>query len=158
MASPRHIPGPDLSLARRVADCLHGFASPDQLDDPRADVTLVTRNQDAQVPACGWPEPAPYRRHHAVVVTLTPSLTAARFVAETTPAPAAVILRAYGPGDGPSDKPGLEQAVRELTVAGIPVVVTSQCLSTRIEPARAEHEHRGFFPWSGCACLVETVC
>lgn len=112
---------------------LHGFASPDQLYEPSAEAGTDAPHREERTSACGWPDPAPYRRNDVVVVTLTPGLTTARFIAETTPAPAAVILRAYGLGDGPSDEPGLEQAVRELTAAGVPVVVTSQCLRTRIE-------------------------
>jgi L-asparaginase len=111
----------------------HGFASPDQLSGPLTGIATGERDQPEMEPPCGWPAPAPYRRHDVAVVTLTPGMTTARFLAETSSAPEAVILRAYGLGDGPSDEPGLEQAIRGLTFAGIPVVVTSQCLRTRID-------------------------
>ena len=97
---------------------LHGFVNP------------YDGTPDA--PCHGWADPAPYRRHDVTVITMAPGMTATRFRAMTTPAPAAVILRAYGAGEGPCDEPGLEQAIRNLVTGGTPVVVMSQCLHTRI--------------------------
>ncbi|MEU1183762.1 asparaginase domain-containing protein [Streptomyces sp. NPDC005820] len=97
----------------------HGFINPydDELDTP---------NQ-------GWACPAPYRRHDIPVISMAPGTTTDRFRAMTTPAPAAVILRAYGAGEGPGDEPGMEQAVRDLVNGGTPVVVMSQCVRARID-------------------------
>ncbi|MBL1101551.1 asparaginase [Streptomyces coffeae] len=109
----------------------HGFINP------------YTEQSDA--PRHGRADPAPYRRHDVAVVTLAPGITAARFRAMTTPAPDAVILRAYGAGEGPSDEPELEQAIGDLVAAGTPVVVMSQCLHTRIDLtkyAAAQFLHR----------------
>ncbi|GAA1913275.1 hypothetical protein GCM10009753_51750 [Streptantibioticus ferralitis] len=57
-----------------------------------------TANRHTVAPPQGWDSPAPYQRHDVAVITVAPGLTAARFRAMTTPAPAAVILRTYGVG------------------------------------------------------------
>ncbi|XKK61436.1 asparaginase domain-containing protein [Streptomyces sp. ARC32] len=112
---------------------LHGFINP-HAGGPYA-------------PGRGWADPAPYRRHDVAVVTVAPGLTTDRFRAMTTPAPAAVILRAYGAGEGPGDEPGMEQAVRELVTGGTPVVVMSQCPHARINLDKYAAAH--FFTRAG---------
>jgi L-asparaginase len=129
---------------------LNGFSSPNQAPlQPRptpADTGFGSRAA-AVTPPRGWDNPAPYRRHDVAVITVVPGLTAARFQAMTTPAPAAVILRAYGVGEGPSDEAGLEQAVHDLVDAGTPVIVMSQCLHTRI--AMNKYAAGGFLARAG---------
>lgn len=76
----------------------------------------------------GWDGPArPYARHDVAVIDLVPGVTAARLEAMVTPQPEAVILRAFGVGNVPSDEPGLTDVVADLIEAGVAVVVTSQC-------------------------------
>lgn len=84
--------------------------------------------------AAGWVRPdgspAPVRafgRHDVAVVDLVPGITTARLRAMLTPLPDAVILRAFGVGNVPSDEPGLTDLVGEVIAAGVAVVVTSQC-------------------------------
>ena len=76
---------------------------------------------------CGWDDPKPYARHDVAVVDMVPGITAARVKAALTPLPEAVILRAYGVGDVPSDEPGLTDVFADVIAQGVPVVVVSQC-------------------------------
>ena len=80
-----------------------------------------------QEPGHGWADPKPYARHDVAVADLCPGITAARLSALMTPAPEAMILRAYGVGDAPSDEPGLADVIAEATSHGVTVVVASQC-------------------------------
>ena len=75
----------------------------------------------------GWRNAAPYARHDVIVVDLTPGITAARLEALLTPLPDAVILRAFGVGNIPSQEPGLPDVVEQVVTAGTAVIVTSQC-------------------------------
>lgn len=75
----------------------------------------------------GWPSPAPYRRHDVVVIDLAPGITAARLEALLDPAPEAVILRAFGVGNAPSQEPGLTGVVERAISRGTAVIVASQC-------------------------------
>jgi len=83
-------------------------------------------------PGCGWADPGPYVRQDVVVVDLCPGITARRLAALLDPPPAAVILRAYGVGGGPSEEPGLMGAIAATTGRGVPVVVTSQCSQANV--------------------------
>lgn len=76
---------------------------------------------------CGWEHPAPYTRHDVAVIDMVPGITAARVKAMLTPLPEAVLLRAYGVGNVPSDEPGLTEVVSEAIEADVPVIVASQC-------------------------------
>lgn len=69
----------------------------------------------------------PLRRHDVAVIDLAPGITTARLRAMLTPAPEAVILRAFGVGNVPSDEPGLTDLIAETIQAGVAVIVTSQC-------------------------------
>ena len=80
----------------------------------------------------GWKEAAPYARHDVVVVDLVPGITAARLEALLTPLPEAVILRAFGVGNVPSQEPGLTDVVERVIDAGTPVIVTSQCHESEV--------------------------
>ena len=81
-----------------------------------------------QLPAgSGWDDPQPYARHDVPVVDLAPGITAARLEAALDPAPEAVILRAFGVGNMPSEEPGLAQVLDATVASGVPLVVTSQC-------------------------------
>ncbi len=112
---------------------MHGFVSPNaQPLSGRPSAPAAGAANDSR----GWPNPAPYRQHDIVVVTAVPGMTAKRFRSMTTPAPDAVIIRAYGAGEGPSDEPGLAQAVDELISTGTPTVVVSQSQQSRINLAK----------------------
>lgn len=76
---------------------------------------------------CGWENPAPYTRHDVAVIDMVPGITATRVKAMLTPLPEAVLLRAYGVGNVPSDGPGLTEAISEAIEADVPVIVASQC-------------------------------
>jgi L-asparaginase len=108
----------------------HGFISPNSEPLSRRSAAVFTGSASG---ARGWQNPAPYQQQDIVVVTAVPGLTAERFRAMTTPAPDAVIVRTYGVGEGPSDEPGLAEAVGELVSAGTPTIVVSQCQQSRID-------------------------
>lgn len=75
----------------------------------------------------GWAGAKPYARHDVAVIDLAPGMTAARLQAMVTPQPEAVILRAFGVGNVPSDEPGLTDVIAELIENEVAVIVTSQC-------------------------------
>lgn len=75
----------------------------------------------------GWDNPLPYSRHDVPVVDLAPGISSARLSASLSPKPEAVILRAFGVGNIPSEEPGLAEVLSETVAAGVPLVVTSQC-------------------------------
>lgn len=76
---------------------------------------------------CGASPALPYRRHDVAVIDLVPGITTARLKAMLSPLPDAVILRAFGVGNVPSDEPGLTTLIDETITAGVAVIVTSQC-------------------------------
>ena len=86
----------------------------------------------AQTPTgTGWKDAAPYARHD-VVVDLAPGITAKRLEALLTPLPEAVVLRAFGVGNVPSQEPGLTAVVERAIASGTAVVVTSQCHESEV--------------------------
>ncbi len=80
----------------------------------------------------GWPDPEPYRRHDVLVLDLVPGISAARLAAAFDPPPEAVVLRAFGVGNAPSEEPGLSELVSATIGSGIPVVIASQCHQARV--------------------------
>ncbi len=76
---------------------------------------------------CGWHDPAPYQRHDVLVLDLAPGITAARLAAALDPLPEAVVLRAFGVGNMPSEEPGLAAVISDTIASGVPLVVASQC-------------------------------
>lgn len=105
---------------------LQGFESPDT--EPLARVRDGAWEWAPPRPAgVGWVASAPYRAPDIAVVTFTPGLSPARMRAAVTPTPEAVILRAYGSGQGPGRDGATEALVRELVHGGVPVAVTTQC-------------------------------
>ena len=87
----------------------------------------------AQTPTgTGWKDAAPYARHDVVVVDLAPGITATRLEALLTPLPEAVVLRAFGVGNVPSQEPGLTAVVERAIASGTAVVVTSQCHESEV--------------------------
>ena len=66
------------------------------------------------------------------MVDLVPGITAARLEALLTPLPEAVILRAFGVGNVPSQEPGLTDVVERVIDAGTAVIVTSQCHESEV--------------------------
>lgn len=86
----------------------------------------------------GWPQPLPYRRHDVAVIDIVPGMTATRLEAMLTPLPEAVILRAFGVGNVPSQEPGLTKLIASVTAAGTAIVVTSQCHDARVALGRYE--------------------
>ena len=79
----------------------------------------------------GWRDAAPYARHDVVVVDLAPSITAQRLEALLTPLPEAVVLRAFGVGNMPSQEPGLTDVV-----TGLPRRAACRSLPARAGPRR----------------------
>lgn len=75
----------------------------------------------------GWASPESYARHDVAVLDLAPGITAGRLSAALDPLPEAVILRAFGAGNLPSEEPGLTTVLDRVSAAGVPLVVTSQC-------------------------------
>lgn len=84
----------------------------------------------------GWAEPRPYRTHDVVVVSFVPGFTAERLRQLVTPAPEAVLIRAYGCGEGPSAEPGLEAVIAELVADGVPVAIGSQSVQATVDLQR----------------------
>ena len=89
---------------------------------------------------CGWLDPRPYRRHDVLVVDLSPGLSAARLRAVLDPLPEAVILRAFGVGNVPSDEPGLVDVILDVISAGTPVVA-SQCMQADVLLGHYQSSH-----------------
>ena len=81
---------------------------------------------------CGWPSPLPYARHDVAVIDMAPGISAARLAAMLDPRPEAVLLRAYGVGNVPSDEPGLTDAIADVLHDGVPVVIASQCQQAEV--------------------------
>lgn len=75
---------------------------------------------------------APYKRHDVAVIDLVPGITAERLSALVTPKPEAVIVRAFGVGNAPSNEPGFVEVLGELVRAGVPVVIASQCVQAEV--------------------------
>lgn len=92
---------------------------------------LVVRDiNPTETMAGGEPAPGPrkpYRPVDLVVLTLHPGLQASRVRSLLTPAPEAVVLRAYGTGNAPDDDPELLDALQRANDAGTVLVVTTQC-------------------------------
>lgn len=82
--------------------------------------------------ATGWPDPAPYRRHDVLVLDLVPGVTAARLAAALDPPPEAVVLRAFGTGNVPSEEPGLTDLLARTIASGVPIAVASQCVQAEV--------------------------
>ncbi len=80
----------------------------------------------------GWVNPAPYKRHDVLVLDMAPGITAERLENALTPRPEAVLLRAYGVGNVPSDEPGLTEVIQKVINDGVPVVVSSQCQQAEV--------------------------
>ena len=81
---------------------------------------------------CGWKNPKPYERHDIAVIDMVPGITAQRLKAMLTPLPEAVMIRAFGVGNIPSDEPGLVDVIKETIDSGVPVVVASQCQQAEV--------------------------
>lgn len=102
-----------------------GFDSPNVA--PLALTGAPWQWRESAGPAAGWPGARPYARHDVVVLDLAPGITAARLEALLTPLPEAVVLRAFGVGNVPSEEPGLTDVLARTIEAGVAVVVASQC-------------------------------
>lgn len=90
---------------------------------------------------CGWLNPGPYQRHDVLVVDLSPGISARRLRAVLDPLPEAVILRAFGVGNIPSDEPGVVDAILDVISAGTPVVVASQCMQADVQLGQYQSSH-----------------
>lgn len=121
--------GHHLFLGNRVAKnsswAFEAFSSPAAA--PEARTGAPWRWSPIDRTGCGWENPAPYTRHDVAVIDMVPGITATRVKAMLTPLPEAVLLRAYGVGNVPSDEPGLTEAISEAIEADVPVIVASQC-------------------------------
>lgn len=89
-------------------------------------------------PCEGWSDPAPYTRHDVAVIDVAPGMSAARLAAMLDPLPEAVLLRAYGVGNIPSDEPGFADVIARTLGHGVPVVVASQCQQANVMLGRYE--------------------
>lgn len=103
-----------------------GFDSPSVPELARTGAPWQWSRYDVPT-GCGWTDPAPYRRQDVPVLDLAPGITADRLAAALHPLPRAVVLRAFGVGNIPSDEPGLVDVITSTVESGVPVVVTSQC-------------------------------
>ena len=87
---------------------------------------------DSAGSGCGWTSPLPYSRHDVAVIDMAPGISAARLAAMLDPRPEAVLLRAYGVGNVPSDEPGLTDVIADVLHDGVPVVIASQCQQAEV--------------------------
>ena len=87
---------------------------------------------DSAGSSCGWTSPLPYSRHDVAVIDMAPGISAARLAAMLDPRPEAVLLRAYGVGNVPSDEPGLTDVIADVLHDGVPVVIASQCQQAEV--------------------------
>lgn len=87
---------------------------------------------------CGWADPLPYGRHDVPVIDMAPGITAERLAAMLEPRPEAVLLRAFGVGNVPSDEPGLTDVIAGAIRDGVPVIVASQCQQGEVMLGRYE--------------------
>lgn len=94
--------------------------------------------EDDAIPARGWGNPLPYTRHDIVVVDLVPGISATRIAKALEPTPEAVLLRAYGAGNAPSEDTALLDALAGAVAAGCPVIVCSQCPQATVDLGRYE--------------------
>ena len=107
-----------------------GFSSP--ATGPLARTGAPWRWYPIERAGCGWYHPLPYKRHDVVGLDMVPGTTAERLEHILTPHPDAVLLRAYGVGNVPSDEPGLTEVLSGAIAAGVPVVVSSQCQQSEV--------------------------
>ncbi|AYD90540.1 asparaginase [Actinomyces sp. 2119] len=107
-----------------------GFTSPNAA--PLAMTGAPWQWSPPQAQGSGWPRALPYTRHDVVVADLAPGITAQRLEAMLTPQPEAVVLRAFGVGNVPSQEPGLTTVIKETVAAGTAVVVASQCQEAEV--------------------------
>ena len=63
---------------------------------------------------------------------MAPGISAARLEAMLTPHPEAVLLRAYGVGNVPSNEPGLTDVIADVLHDDVPVVIASQCQQAEV--------------------------
>ena len=66
------------------------------------------------------------------VIDMAPGISAARLEAMLTPHPEAVLLRAYGVGNVPSNEPGLTDVIADVLHDDVPVVIASQCQQAEV--------------------------
>lgn len=107
-----------------------GFTSP--CAPPLATAGAPWMWATAPQPGEGWQGPEPYRRHDVVVLDLAPGISTERLRSLLSPAPEAVVLRAFGVGNVPSAEPGLTDVLGSLVEAGTAVVVASQCQQAQV--------------------------
>ncbi|WP_418969271.1 asparaginase [Alloscardovia omnicolens] len=107
-----------------------GFSSPST--GPLARTGAPWRWYSIDRSGCGWSHPRPYKRHDVVVVDMVPGITAQRLEHLVNPRPDAVLLRAYGVGNVPSDEPGLVEVIQRTIADGVPVIVSSQCQQAEV--------------------------
>ncbi|MDT3767972.1 asparaginase [Gleimia hominis] len=121
-------------VCKTSATSFKGFASP---EPPLAQVGVPWRHL-TQAPRagtrCEWGrKPKPFRDFDVPVIDLVPGLKAERLEAMLYGNPDAVILRAFGVGNGPSNNAGFMALLRKVSQAGMTVVVASQCIDAAVE-------------------------
>lgn len=109
-----------------------GFSAPSVGPLARTGTPWHWYADDSAAVGCGWTSPQPYSRHDVAVIDMAPGISAARLEAMLTPRPEAVLLRAYGVGNVPSDEPGLTDVIADVLHDGVPVVIASQCQQAEV--------------------------
>lgn len=77
--------------------------------------------------------PLPYKNHDAIVLHITPGLTAKRLQAFLTPLPRGVILRGYGTGNIPADEPGFVDVLADAADQGCIIIASTQTPQARVD-------------------------
>ncbi|WP_018142831.1 asparaginase [Alloscardovia criceti] len=117
-------------VTKRSSWAFEGFSSP--ATGPLARTGAPWRWYPVERMGCGWENPQPYTRHDVVVLDMVPGITAERLEHILTPRPEAVLMRAYGVGNVPSDEPGLTRVIESVIRDGVPVIVSSQCQQAEV--------------------------
>ena len=87
------------------------------------------------IPAPAAPDAAPSAPARVLAYRFVPATTAADLRAAAGGAPDGIVLECYGSGNGPTSRPGMLGALRELSAA-IPVVAVTQCAAGGVDLAR----------------------
>lgn len=109
-----------------------GFSAPSTGPLARTGTPWHWYADDSAAVGCGWRSPKPYERHDVAVIDMVPGISAARLDAMLTPRTEAVLLRAYGVGNVPSDEPSLTDVIADVLHDGVPVIIASQCQQAEV--------------------------
>ena len=119
-------------MSKSSSWAFEGFSAPSVGPLARTGMPWHWYADDVASVGCGWTSPQPYSRHDVAVIDMAPGISAARLEAMLTPHPEAVLLRAYGVGNVPSDEPGLTDVIADVLHDDVPVVIASQCQQAEV--------------------------